>query len=114
MDLVVAAPGVSTDHLRNALSDDCGGLLFVDRLTRCGVPTAEPAAADRLRVAVTPCVSSLHAADRFRRRLPAGVCVDAVLVAGAGRRAVEAWADSRFACPVSSVNRAADPPAARY
>ena len=114
MDLVVATPGVSTDQLRDALSDDCGGLLFVDRLTRCGVPTAEPAAADRLRLAVEACGSALHAADRFRRRLPAGIGVDAVLVAGAGRRTVDAWADSRFACPVSSVDSAADSPAARY
>ena len=123
MDLVVAAPGVSIERLRGALADDRRGrLLFVDQLTRCGVPTAEPAAADRLRVAVCACVCSLHAADRFRRRLPAGVNIDAVLVAGgdrqvvteAGRRTVVAWADGRFGCPVSQVDPAADPLPPRY
>lgn len=107
MDLVVAAPGVSTGRLSDTLRSDCSGLLFVDRLTRCGLPTAEPATAVRLRVAVAPCVSSLHAADRFRRRLPAGVDIDAVLVAGGGRQSVETWADGRFGCPVVSVDSAA-------
>ncbi|WP_253736827.1 hypothetical protein [Halohasta salina] len=113
MDLVVAAPGVSTGRLSETLGSDGHSLLFVDRLTRCGVPTADPTTADRLRVAVTPCVSALHAADRFRRRLPAGVGVDAVLVVGAGRQSVAAWADGRFGCPVSSVGSAART-AARY
>jgi len=114
MDLVVAAPGVPTERLRSALESDHDGLLLVDRLTRCGVPTAEPAAADRLRVAVAPCRSSLHAADRFRRRLPVGVGVDAVLIAGDGRRvvteggrnAVRTWADGRFGCPIEAVEPA--------
>jgi len=109
MDLVVTTPGVSTTTLRPALeSESREGLLVIDRATRCGSTAVDPTGASRLRLAVNPCAVSLHAADRFRKRLASGqsiagsLSIDGVIVCqGQSNSPPEDRLAGRFDCPVS-------------
>jgi|AntRauTorcE11898_2_1112593.scaffolds.fasta_scaffold00022_32 hypothetical protein len=109
MDLVVTTPGVSTTTLRPALeSESREWLLVIDRATRCGSTTVDPTSASRLRLAVAPCAVSLHAADRFRKRLASGqsiaggLSIDGVIVCqGQSNSPSDGRLEGRFDCPVS-------------
>jgi len=109
MDLVVTTPGVSTATLRPTLeSESRDGLLVIDRATRCGSTAVDPTGASRLRLAVSPCAVSLHAADRFRKRLAGGQSlskrrsVDGVIVCQSrSDLPSDDRLERRFDCPVS-------------
>lgn len=104
MDLVITTPGVNTALLRTGLdSSRQAALLVFDRATRCGSTTVDPTLAVRIRLAVSPCAVSLHAATRVRRRLGAiGQSVDGVVVS---RRSLGSQAKKQltewFDCSVS-------------
>lgn len=70
MDLLVTTPGVETTRLRTHLdSEPEAQLRIIARATRCGSIPVDPMLSDRVRIAVTPCAVSLHAANRLCSRL---------------------------------------------